>query len=85
MLLPTLLTWAVNRLTFLQRGRGVGLWTGTLFVGEFLSPLIIAAIAVGAGGLQPALGVLGIGAAVMAAVTLLALRRTTERLDGTHD
>lgn len=85
LLLPTLLTWAVNRLTYLQRGRGVGLWTGTLFVGQFLSPLIIAAVAVGAGGLQPALGVLGIAAAVIAVITLLTLRRTTERLDGTHD
>ncbi len=80
-LLPILLTWAVNRLTFVQRGRGVGLWTGTLFIGEFLSPLIIASVGGGAGGLQPALGVIGVAAAIMAVVTLLALRRNTERLD----
>ncbi|WP_410608099.1 hypothetical protein [Amycolatopsis sp. lyj-109] len=50
MLLPTLLTWAVNRLTFDQRGRGTGLWTGTLFLGEFVCPLALAAIGTGAGG-----------------------------------
>jgi len=82
MMLPTLLTWAVNRLTFLQRGRGTGLWTGTLFIGEFISPLIIAGVGVGAGGLQPALGVLGIAAAVMAVVTLVLLRRNREALNG---
>jgi MFS family permease len=85
MLLPTLLTWAVNRLTFEQRGRGTGLWTGTLFVGQFLSPIILVAIGAGAGGLQPALGVLGVLAAVMAAVTLFAVRRNNEPLNLTHD
>jgi MFS family permease len=84
MLLPTLLTWAVNRLRFEQRGRGTGLWTGTLFVGQFLSPIILAAIGAGVGGLQPALGVLGVLAAVMAAVTLVAVRRNNEPLNVTH-
>jgi hypothetical protein len=54
MLLPTTLTWAVNRLTFAQRGRGTGLWAGTLFVGHSISTLFIAALASGSGGLQPA-------------------------------
>lgn len=40
LLLPVLLTWAVNRLSFEPRGRGTGLWTATLFVGEFASPLL---------------------------------------------
>lgn len=84
LLLPTLLTWTVNRLTFLQRGRGVGLWTGTLFIGEFLSPLILAGVGGIVGGLQPALAVLGVAAAVVAVVTFLALRRNTERLDASH-
>lgn len=84
MLLPTLLTWAVNRLSLEQRGRGTGLWTGTLFIGEFLAPLVIAALGLGVGGLQPTLAVLGIAAAVMAAVTLVALRGQNEPLDAGH-
>jgi MFS family permease len=83
MLLPTLLTWAVNRLHFEQRGRGTGLWTGTLFVGQFLSPIALAAIGAGIGGLQPALGVLGVLAAVMAVVTLFAVRQGNEPLNAT--
>jgi MFS family permease len=83
-LLPVLLTWAVNRLRFEQRGRGTGLWTATLFVGEFLSPLLLAAIGAQAGGLPAALGVLALVAAVLAVVTWLTVPRTADRLDVTH-
>ena len=85
MLLPTLLTWAVNRLDFQQRGRGTGLWTGTLFVGEFLCPLLIAAIGASAGGLRPAIGVLAILAVLMAVVSALVTRRNSVPLDVTTD
>ena len=84
LLLPTLLTWAVNRLHFEQRGRGTGLWTGSLFIGQFLSPVLLGIVGVGVGGLQPALGVLGIAAAAMAVVTALALRRSTQPLNAGH-
>lgn len=83
MLLPTLLTWAMNRLTFAQRGRGTGIWTGSLFIGQFLCPLIVAGVAAVAGGLQPAIAVLGVVALVMAVVTGLALRGSHEPLDST--
>lgn len=72
-LLPTLLTWALDQLDFAHRGRGTGLWTGTLFVGQFISPLVIAGVASAAGGLRPALTVLGIASAVMAATLWLRL------------
>jgi MFS family permease len=85
MLLPTLLTWAVNGLDFEQRGRGTGVWTAALFIGEFLCPLLIAAIGAGAGGLRPAIGVLGLAAVVMAGVCILATRRHNPRLDLTTD
>ncbi|GAA2875047.1 MFS transporter [Pseudonocardia halophobica] len=85
MLLPTLLTWAVNRLTFDQRGRGTGLWTGALFLGEFLCPLILAAVGAGAGGLQAALAVLGIASGVVGVLAALLLRRHDQPLDLTRD
>lgn len=81
MLLPTLLTWAMNRLTFAQRGRGTGIWTGTLFIGQFLCPLLILGVGAAVGGLQPALGVLAGVAVLMAVVTSLALRGSHEPLD----
>jgi MFS family permease len=84
LLLPTLLTWSINRLRFEQRGRGTGLWTGTLFIGEFLSPLLIAGLSAGMGGLRPALGGLAVVAAVLAAVTLLVIPRNAEPLNVTY-
>ena len=85
LLLPTLLTWAVNRLQFEQRGRGTGLWTGTQFIGQFLSPLLIAGIAAGVGGLRPALGVLAVVVAVCAVVTVFVIPRTAAPLNVTND
>ena len=84
MLLPTLLTWSVNRLSIAERGRGTGLFTSSLFLGQFLSPLVIAALAAGLGGLQVAVGVLAVLSVVMAAGTLVALRRRDEPLDAGH-
>lgn len=84
MLLPTLLTWAVNRLSFDQRGRGTGLWTGTLFLGEFTCPLALAAVSSGTGGLQGALAVLGIASAIASALTAFLLRRDSQPLNVTQ-
>ncbi|VVJ22032.1 Uncharacterised protein [Amycolatopsis camponoti] len=85
MLLPTLVTWAVSRLSFDQRGRGTGLWTGALFIGEFAAPLALAGIGSGTGGLQDALAVLGLASAVVGALIALALRRGNQPLDGRDD
>jgi len=84
LLLPTLLTWAINRLAFEQRGRGTGLWTGTLFIGEFLSPVLIAGVGAGIGGLRPALGVLAVVAAVLAVGIPLVVSRHAEPLNVTE-
>jgi MFS family permease len=84
MLLPTLVTWAVGRLSFEQRGRGTGLWTGALFIGEFAAPLALAAIGTGTGGLRGALAVLGLASAVMGVLTAFVLRRGDRPLDGSE-
>jgi len=85
LLLPTLLTWAVNRLRFEQRGRGTGLWTGALFLGEFAAPLLIAGLGAGFGGLRPALGALGVVAVVLAVVTSVVVPRDAAPLSSTAD
>ncbi|MDP9027300.1 MAG: MFS transporter [Actinomycetota bacterium] len=77
-LLPTLLTWAISKLNFEQRGRGTGLWTGFLFFGQFASPLILLGVGAGIGGLTPALGALGIASLLVAVIVGVVLGRVPQ-------
>jgi MFS family permease len=52
MLLPTMLTWVMQLLPENVRGRGVGLWTGVFFFGQFFAPLVAAALQSKLGGLE---------------------------------
>lgn len=79
-LLPTLLTWAVSGLEFKQRGRGTGIWTGSLFVGQFLTPIVLGMAAAALGNLNTALGALGIACALAAIAVLVSHRRTSRAL-----
>lgn len=72
-LLPTLLTWSVNRLPFPQRGRGTGMFTSALFLGEFLSPLLVSALIAATGSLAAALAVIGVASLGLAALVLTVL------------
>jgi MFS family permease len=75
MLLPALLTSAMSRLAFEDRGRGTGLWTAAFFGGEFVCPLVLLAGESAVGSLAGAVGVLGLAAALVAAGLLAARRR----------
>ncbi|WP_369230744.1 MFS transporter [Streptomyces sp. R21] len=80
MLLPALLTSAMSRLAFEDRGRGTGLWTAAFFGGEFVCPLVLLAGESAVGSLAGAVGVLGLAAALVAA-GLLAVRRRAGAVD----
>jgi MFS family permease len=41
MILPTLTTWTLSKLTLTVRARGTGIWQASYFLGQFASPLII--------------------------------------------
>jgi MFS family permease len=69
LLLPSLLTWALGSLTYEQRGRGTGIWTSALFIGQFVAPLVVLALSGAISGLTSALLVLGT-VAVAAAVAV---------------
>ncbi|MFG2809993.1 MFS transporter [Streptomyces massasporeus] len=75
MLLPALLTSAMSRLAFEDRGRGTGLWTAAFFGGEFVCPLVLLAGEAAVGSLAGAVGVLGLAAALVAAGLWAARRR----------
>lgn len=66
MLLPALLTSAMSRLEFEDRGRGTGLWMAAFFGGEFICPLVLLAAESAVGSLAGAVGVLGLATALVA-------------------
>ena len=68
LMLPALLTWALGSLTFEQRGRGTGIWTSAVFIGQFACPLAVLALAGALGGLSAALLVVGAVALLVALV-----------------
>ncbi|MFI6810218.1 MFS transporter [Streptomyces luteogriseus] len=75
LLLPALLTSAMSRLSFEDRGRGTGLWMAAFFGGEFVCPLVLLALESAVGSLAAAVGVLGLAAALVAAGLWAARRR----------
>lgn len=77
-MLPSLLTLAMSKLDYADRGRGTGLWTGSFFLGQFLCPLVVFALTSAVGTLANALGVLALaGTVAPAALGLTARRRRT--------
>ncbi|MFD4507633.1 MFS transporter [Streptomyces sp. NPDC058457] len=82
MLLPSLLTIAMSRLEYADRGRGTGLWLSAFFAGEFICPLVLIGLESAIGSLATAVGVLGLGALLTAGGLLLDRRRTATRLGG---
>jgi MFS family permease len=75
---PAVLAWALSRFPAEYRGRGVGVWSGSFYVGSFVSGLLIGYIGRWTGDLLQSLGVVGVACAI-AALGLLAsnlFRRT---------
>jgi MFS family permease len=73
MLLPTLVVWVMGGLPFEVRGRGTGIFMMCWWIGQFLSPQVATILGRQAGGLPPALAMLGwacLAAAALAAVFL---------------
>ncbi|MEU3341260.1 MFS transporter [Streptomyces sp. NPDC006668] len=80
MLLPALLTNAMSRLAFEDRGRGTGLFMAAFFGGEFVCPLVLLAAESAVGSLAGAVGILGAAAALVAG-GLWASRRRAASVD----
>ncbi|MEU3521216.1 MFS transporter [Streptomyces sp. NPDC006654] len=76
-MLPSLLTLAMSKLHYADRGRGTGLWTGSFFLGQFLCPLVALALTSAVGTLSNAMGVLALAAAAATAALGLAARTRT--------
>jgi MFS family permease len=59
LLLPALVTWALQHYRFEHRGRGMGLWGGSFFLGQFLSPPLVSLIGTFAGSFLASVAVVG--------------------------
>ncbi|MES3707283.1 MFS transporter [Pseudomonas putida] len=59
MLIPALINWCLGSLNAQHRGRGVGIWTGAFFIGQFVSPFAVTLLASAFGGLATAIVAMG--------------------------
>jgi MFS family permease len=75
MILPTLITWAIGGLPAEQRGAGTGLWMASSFLGQYLSPLVVLALAELTGRLSGAILLYGIACAASALLAFICQRR----------
>lgn len=71
MTVPTLIAWAQTKFPFEHRGRGMGLWSGSFFLGQFVSPWLVHRLDLAAGSMQGAFLVSGLAALAIAAAALL--------------
>jgi hypothetical protein len=60
--------------TAVGAGHGTGLWTGSLFIGQFLCPILLLAVGRVAGGLTTALDALGVASLAITLALLTVLR-----------
>jgi MFS family permease len=74
-LLPTMITWSIARLDYAQRGRGTGLFTGAIFLGEFATPLVVLALTGASGTLGMAIGIIGIASIVICVILAIVTSR----------
>ena len=81
--IPALIAWALTKYSLENRGRGMGLWGGCFFVGQWLSPLAVSLIGLFTAGFMQTVVVVGaacVGVAVIAAL----MRSEPLAVAGTH-
>lgn len=76
LLLPTLLTWAMSALAFEVRGRGIGLWQSSFAIGQFMSALVVPALAAVTGSTITAFPIIAASSLLVGLLSLLLLFRS---------
>lgn len=72
LLVPNAMTPVMNALSADTRGRGLGVFTACLYIGQFVSPLVVALIGAFAGDLRTSIHWLAIASLVAASLWLVA-------------
>lgn len=70
MAVPSLIAWAQTKFPFEHRGRGMGIWTGSFFFGQFISPLLVHQASNVTGSMQGAFVTAGVCSLVVALAAL---------------
>ena len=70
---PTLVVWALNSFPIQHRGLGMGFWTTSFFLGQFVNPLVVGFINNLTDGIIPTVTMIGVICLVMAGVVWLPL------------
>ena len=73
-MLPNMLTWTMRTLPPESRGRGMGVWTGAFFLGQFLAPVVATAVTGLSGALATTLLILAATLATAAVAALMVSR-----------
>ena len=84
MIIPILLAWGQGILPVEQRGRGMGIWASAFFTGTFLCPPLVAVVGSAAGGLQPALLVMGLVTLVISVAVPFLFGRSSQVVTAAH-
>jgi MFS family permease len=58
--LPTLISWALSKYDYANRGRGMGFWGSCFFIGTFLSPPVVSGLGVWTGSFLKSVAALGL-------------------------
>jgi MFS family permease len=84
LLIPTLLTWNMRTLPLERRGLGTGAWTAGTFLGQFVNPLVVLAIAGIAGGRAAAVHLIGLGLLALMGISLAASLKSARKPERTE-
>jgi len=79
LLIPTLLTWNMRTLPPERRGLGTGAWTASIFMGQFVNPIVMLRLAGIAGGLAAAVHLIGLGLLVLTGISLVASLKSARK------
>jgi MFS family permease len=76
MAVPTLISWTQTKFSFEHRGRGMGLWTGAFFFGQFSSPWLVHRLDLATGSVKGAFTVAGCAGLAMMIALLIGSRQS---------
>jgi MFS family permease len=79
LLIPTLLTWNMRTLPPERRGLGTGAWTASMFLGQFVNPIVVLALAGVAGGRAPAVHLIGLALLALMVISLAASLKSARK------